>query len=52
MLGSHMNVLLQPGPPNNLNPCLHTAGRPILGAIEGDGLDGVAVLVTRCVLGA
>ncbi|KIZ04972.1 IMPACT family member in pol 5'region [Monoraphidium neglectum] len=24
-----------------------TAGRPILGAIEGDGLDGVAVLVTR-----
>ncbi|GBF98226.1 hypothetical protein Rsub_11046 [Raphidocelis subcapitata] len=24
-----------------------TAGRPILGAIEGDGLDGVAVLVVR-----
>ncbi|KAI8472303.1 MAG: hypothetical protein J3K34DRAFT_519915 [Monoraphidium minutum] len=24
-----------------------TAGRPILGAIEGDGLDGVCVLVTR-----
>ena len=24
-----------------------TAGRPILGAIDGDGLDGVAVLVTR-----
>ena len=25
-----------------------TAGRPILAAIEGEGLDGVAVLVTRC----
>lgn len=24
-----------------------TAGKPILGAIEGDGLDGVAVLVVR-----
>lgn len=26
-----------------------TAGKPILGAIEGDGLDGVAVLVIRWV---
>jgi putative IMPACT (imprinted ancient) family translation regulator len=24
-----------------------TAGKPILGAIEGDGLDGVCVLVVR-----
>lgn len=31
--------------------CVHpgwpAAGKPILGAIEGDGLDGVAVLVVR-----
>ena len=26
---------------------LASAGRPILGAIEGEGLDGVCVLVTR-----
>ena len=28
-----------------------TAGRPILAAIEGEGLDGVAVLVIRWVIG-
>jgi len=31
----------------HLNHAPSTTGRPILGAIEGDGLDGVCVLVTR-----
>lgn len=41
-----MLLLCQPThPPRSLR--MLTTGRPILGAIEGDGLDGVAVLVVR-----